>query len=51
MARKIRVAQVIPRYFPIFGGAETQCRLLVHHLLATGEVEIPFLVTGRVERQ
>jgi glycosyltransferase involved in cell wall biosynthesis len=49
MADKIRVAHVIPRYFPVFGGAETQCRLLVRHLLATGEVEIPFLVTGRIE--
>ena len=51
MEGKIRAAHVIPRYFPIFGGAETQCRLLIRHLLATGEVEIPFVVTGRVERQ
>ncbi len=47
---KVRVAVVIPRYYPIFGGAETQCRLLNKYLLASGEVEIPFLATHYLEK-
>lgn len=50
MADKVRVAHVIPRYYPIFGGAETQCRLLVQHLRTANNLEVPFLLTGRVER-
>ncbi len=47
--RTIRLAVVIPRYAPIFGGAENQCRSLNKSLLATGSVEIPFLLTCRLE--
>ena len=34
---KIRVAVVIPRYIPVFGGAENQCRILNSKLLASGK--------------
>lgn len=47
--RKVRVAMVIPRYYPIFGGAENQCRLLVTHLLVSAQAEVPFVVTTRME--
>lgn len=47
MRSKIRVAVVIPRYAPVFGGAENQCRSLNRSLLASGAVEIPFLLTCR----
>jgi len=43
-----RVAVVIPRYYPIFGGAENQARVLSRALRATGAVEIPFILTKRV---
>ncbi|MFN2566827.1 MAG: glycosyltransferase family 4 protein [Gemmatimonadaceae bacterium] len=44
----IRVAVVIPRYTPIFGGSENQCRQLNRCLRATGAVEIPYVVTKRI---
>jgi glycosyltransferase involved in cell wall biosynthesis len=45
---RIRVAVVIPRYAPIFGGAENQCRQLTHALRASGAVSIPFTLTKRI---
>lgn len=45
-----RVAVVIPRYYPVLGGAESQCRLLNLHLMASGEVRIPLLVTHRLRQ-
>lgn len=44
---KARVAFVIPRYFPIFGGAENQCRALLRQLKSRDGAEVPFLLTGR----
>lgn len=46
-ARPMRVAVVIPRYHPVFGGAENQARLLNRRLIASGAVAIPFVVTMR----
>jgi len=48
---KIRIAVVIPRYYPVFGGAENQCRLLNRYLLASRKVCIPFIVTKLIERK
>lgn len=45
---KIRVAVIIQRYFPIFGGAENQCRLLNEYLAKTAKVAIPFVLTRRI---
>lgn len=45
---KIRIAVVIQRYFPIFGGAENQCRLLNEYLVTRGKVVTPFLLTRRI---
>lgn len=45
----MRVVMVIPRYFPIFGGAENQCRLLIARLLASGQAAVPYVVTTRME--
>jgi glycosyltransferase involved in cell wall biosynthesis len=45
----MRIAMVIPRYFPMIGGAETQCRLLIRHLLDGGQVTVPFVVTRRLD--
>src|SRR6267143_1201843 len=50
MRPKLRVAVVIPRYAPVFGGAENQCRSLNRSLIASGMVEIPFLLTCRPGR-
>jgi glycosyltransferase involved in cell wall biosynthesis len=47
-AGKPRVAIVIPRYHPVYGGAENQCLLLNRHLMKSGSVEIPFVVTKRI---
>lgn len=44
----LRLAVVIPRYAPVFGGAENQCRLLNRHLLQSGLVSIVSLVTWRM---
>lgn len=44
----VRVAVVIPRYAPIFGGAENQCRQLNRALRRRGDVTIPFVVTKRL---
>jgi glycosyltransferase involved in cell wall biosynthesis len=46
--RPVRVAMVIPRYHPIFGGAETQCRALVAALGARDDVEVPYVLTRRL---
>ena len=44
----LRVAMVIPRYHPIFGGAETQCRALVAALGARPDVTVPYVLTRRL---
>ena len=41
----LRVAMVIPRYHPIFGGAETQCRALIAALVARPDVTVPYVLT------
>lgn len=48
---RTRVAMLIPRYHPIFGGAETQCRALVRHLSASGVAEVPFVLTRRLDER
>jgi glycosyltransferase involved in cell wall biosynthesis len=50
LERKIRVGVVIPYYYPIFGGAENQCRALIRELSEGGAVEFPFLLTRRKQR-
>lgn len=47
----VRVAVVIPRFAPVFGGAENQCRLLNARLLEGGGVVIPFVLTRRIAPQ
>jgi glycosyltransferase involved in cell wall biosynthesis len=47
LERKIRVGVVIPYYYPIFGGAENQCRALLRELAINGAIEFPFLLTRR----
>lgn len=47
----IRVAVFIPRYFPIFGGAENQAKLLNRELIASKKVTIPFLLTHRLNKE
>jgi glycosyltransferase involved in cell wall biosynthesis len=42
------VAVVIPRYAPVFGGSENQCRQLNQYLTRTAAVQIPFVVTKRI---
>lgn len=49
-APAVRVAVVIPRFAPVFGGAENQCRLLNARLLEGGGVVIPFVLTRRIAR-
>lgn len=49
MNRKIRVAVVIPRYFPIFGGAENQCRALCKELQLAGSATVAFVLTKLVD--
>lgn len=44
----LRIAVLIPRYYPIFGGAENQARLLNRTLAMSGAVEIAFVLTKRV---
>ena len=46
----MRVAVVIPRYRPVFGGAENQAALLSAHLLKSG-IDMPFLLTKRISRE
>jgi glycosyltransferase involved in cell wall biosynthesis len=46
--KPIRAAVVIPRYSPLFGGAENQCRLLSRTLIESWQVSIPFLITRRI---
>lgn len=46
-----RVAVVIPWYYPVFGGAENQCRLLNRQVLASGQADIPFVVTKRITKE
>jgi glycosyltransferase involved in cell wall biosynthesis len=43
-----RVVMVIPRYHPVFGGAETQCRALVAALRARADVAVPYVITRRL---
>jgi glycosyltransferase involved in cell wall biosynthesis len=45
LTRLVRIAVVIPRYFPIYGGAENQCRLLCRELERSGRVKIAFILT------
>ena len=47
----LRVAMVIPRYHPIFGGAETQCRTLVAALRERDDVAVPFVLTRRLREE
>jgi glycosyltransferase involved in cell wall biosynthesis len=44
----LRVAVVIPRYHPIFGGAENQCRVLNRALQADGRATPVFVLTKRL---
>jgi len=39
---------VIPRYAPVFGGAENQCRLLNRHLARSERVTIVSVLTSRI---
>ena len=39
---------VIPRYAPVFGGAENQCRLLNRHLVQSKRVSIVSVLTSRI---
>ena len=41
---------VIPRYAPVFGGAENQCRLLNRHLVQSQRIAIVSVLTGRIQR-
>lgn len=41
---------VIPRYAPVFGGAENQCRLLNRHLVRSERVAIVSVLTSRIQR-
>ena len=44
----VRVAMVIPRYHPVFGGAETQCRALAAALRRRADVTVPYVLTRRL---
>jgi len=39
---------VIPRYAPVFGGAENQCRLLNRHLVRSERITIVSVLTSRI---
>lgn len=41
---------VIPRYAPVFGGAENQCRLLNRQLVGSNRVTIVSVLTSRIQR-
>jgi glycosyltransferase involved in cell wall biosynthesis len=45
------VAMVIPRYIPVFGGAENQCRALVRTFRQRGGVDVPFVLTSRISAE
>jgi glycosyltransferase involved in cell wall biosynthesis len=49
LPRQFRVAVVIPRYFPIYGGAENQCRALCGELQKLSRVKIAFILTKRID--
>ncbi len=49
MANRIRVGVIIPRYHPVFGGAENQCRLLCRALRDASHAEIPWILTMRLD--
>jgi glycosyltransferase involved in cell wall biosynthesis len=46
--RPVRVIVVIPRYAPVFGGAENQCRLLNRHLVLSERVAVVSVLTSRI---
>lgn len=48
-AGAVRVAMVIPWFFPRVGGAETQCHALCGELLRVDNIAVPFLLTRRIE--
>jgi glycosyltransferase involved in cell wall biosynthesis len=49
LLRTLRVAVVIPRYFPIYGGAENQCRILCQELQQLNRARIAFILTKRID--
>jgi glycosyltransferase involved in cell wall biosynthesis len=44
----LRIAMVIQRYYPLLGGQEKQCRLLVRRLAESGNPSVPFILTRRL---
>src|SRR5438874_907174 len=49
-ARPLRLMVVIPRYAPVFGGAENQCRLLNRYLVRSSRITIVSVLTSRIRR-
>src|SRR5205085_4745160 len=48
--RPVRLMVVIPRYAPVFGGAENQCRLLNRYLVRSSHITIVSVLTARIRR-
>ena len=48
--RPLRLMVVIPRYAPVFGGAENQCRLLNRYLVRSSHITIVSVLTARIRR-
>ena len=47
----VNIAVVISRYYPIFGGAENQARLLNYNLLKFEGIKIPFIITKKYKQE
>lgn len=49
MNKKIKILMVLNRYYPMIGGAENQCRMLLNNLRANKEIEIFGIVTHKYD--
>lgn len=49
MNKKVRVLMVLNRYYPMIGGAENQCRILMKSLKSMDEIEIIGVVTHKYD--
>ena len=47
MSKKIKVLMVLNRYYPIIGGAENQCRILMNSLKAFSQIKLFGVVTHK----